>query len=187
MKNQIAALGQGGAFVPGAPAGGDSDHKRYFRGTRRGAPPPCESGRRACHDRPGCGRADVVPKDRKGDARRLAPEMTTGVLQPMALSAPDRIAQIQVPSPAAASALEPGPPDARHWLVPNNRNARSVDPEVRHLRRRLTVRSAWGRVPKFNAAVAAGSPTGFWRMARHPAVQQALRNRYFDSLGPPDS
>jgi len=40
-------------------------------------------------------------------------------------------------------------------------------------------------VPKFNAAVAAGSPTGFWRMAGHPAVQQALRNHYFDSLGLP--
>src|SRR5258705_3584363 len=40
-------------------------------------------------------------------------------------------------------------------------------------------------VPKFNAAVAAGSPTGFWRMSGHPAVQQALRNPYFDSLGLP--
>jgi RNA-directed DNA polymerase len=40
-------------------------------------------------------------------------------------------------------------------------------------------------VPKFNAAVAAGSPTGFWRMSGHPAVQQALRNHYFDSLGLP--
>ena len=40
-------------------------------------------------------------------------------------------------------------------------------------------------VPKFNAAVAAGSPTGFWRMSRHPAVQQALRNHAFDSLGLP--
>src|SRR4051795_10002186 len=40
-------------------------------------------------------------------------------------------------------------------------------------------------VPKFNAAVAAGSPTGFWRMSGHPAVQQALRNAYFDSLGLP--
>jgi RNA-directed DNA polymerase len=38
-------------------------------------------------------------------------------------------------------------------------------------------------VPKFNAAVAAGSPTGFWRMSGHPAVQRALRNHYFDSLG----
>ena len=38
-------------------------------------------------------------------------------------------------------------------------------------------------VPKFHAAVAAGSPTGFWRMSGHPAVQQALRNHYFDSLG----
>src|ERR1700726_3231020 len=37
-------------------------------------------------------------------------------------------------------------------------------------------------VPKFNAAVAAGSPTGLWRMSGHPAVQQALRNHYFDSL-----
>jgi RNA-directed DNA polymerase len=40
-------------------------------------------------------------------------------------------------------------------------------------------------VPRRNAAVAAGSPTGFWRMSGHPAVQQALRNRYFDSIGLP--
>ena len=40
-------------------------------------------------------------------------------------------------------------------------------------------------VPKFNAAVAAGSPTGLWRMSGHPAVQQALRNRYFDSIDLP--
>jgi len=40
-------------------------------------------------------------------------------------------------------------------------------------------------VPKFNAAVAAGSPTGYWRMSGHPAVQQALRNAYFDSIGLP--
>ncbi len=40
-------------------------------------------------------------------------------------------------------------------------------------------------VPKFGAAVAAGSPTGFWRMSGHPAVQQALRNHYFDSIGLP--
>jgi RNA-directed DNA polymerase len=40
-------------------------------------------------------------------------------------------------------------------------------------------------VPKFGAAVAAGSPTGFWRMSGHPAVQQALRNAYFDSIGLP--
>ena len=37
-------------------------------------------------------------------------------------------------------------------------------------------------VSKFNAAGAAGSPTGFWRMSGHPAVQQALRNRYFDAI-----
>src|SRR5512136_988743 len=40
-------------------------------------------------------------------------------------------------------------------------------------------------VSKFHAAVAAGSPTGFWRMSGHPTVQQALRNRYFDSIGLP--
>lgn len=40
-------------------------------------------------------------------------------------------------------------------------------------------------LPKFPAAVAAGSPTGFWRMSGHPAVQQALRNPYFDALGLP--
>jgi RNA-directed DNA polymerase len=40
-------------------------------------------------------------------------------------------------------------------------------------------------VPKFHAAVAAGSPTRFWRMSGHPAVQQALRNSSFDGLGLP--
>ncbi|MBB4200959.1 hypothetical protein GGD83_004788 [Rhodoblastus sphagnicola] len=40
-------------------------------------------------------------------------------------------------------------------------------------------------VSKFPAAVAAGSPTRLWRMSGHPAVQQALRNAYFDSLGLP--
>ncbi|WP_280109957.1 group II intron maturase-specific domain-containing protein [Rhizobium mesoamericanum] len=40
-------------------------------------------------------------------------------------------------------------------------------------------------VPKFRAAIAAGSPTGFWRMSGHPAVQQAQRNHYFKSLGLP--
>jgi RNA-directed DNA polymerase len=40
-------------------------------------------------------------------------------------------------------------------------------------------------VAKFPAAVAAGSPTGLWRMSGHPVVQQALRNGYFDSLGLP--
>ena len=38
-------------------------------------------------------------------------------------------------------------------------------------------------VPKFDAAVAAASPTGLWRMSGRPAVRQALRNRYFDSIG----
>ncbi len=40
-------------------------------------------------------------------------------------------------------------------------------------------------VPHFRAAVAAGSPTAYWRMAGHVAVQQALRNHLFDSLGLP--
>src|SRR5271166_3882067 len=40
-------------------------------------------------------------------------------------------------------------------------------------------------VSEFRAAVAAGSPTGFWRMSGHPAVQAALRNHYFDSIGLP--
>ena len=40
-------------------------------------------------------------------------------------------------------------------------------------------------VQQFLAAVAAGSPTGCWRMSGHPAVQKALRNHYFDSLGLP--
>jgi len=57
----------------------------------------------------------------------------------------------------------------RQWKNGRNR--------FRELRRR--------GVPKFRAAVAAGSPTGFWRMAGHPAVQQALRNSYFDSIDLP--
>jgi Group II intron, maturase-specific domain len=40
-------------------------------------------------------------------------------------------------------------------------------------------------VAKFAAAVAAGSPTGLWRMSGHPEVQQALRNDNFASLGLP--
>jgi RNA-directed DNA polymerase len=40
-------------------------------------------------------------------------------------------------------------------------------------------------VPKVHAAVAAGSPTGILAHVRTPAVQQALRNQYFDSLGLP--
>jgi RNA-directed DNA polymerase len=40
-------------------------------------------------------------------------------------------------------------------------------------------------VSKVLAAVAAGSPTGFWRMSGHPAVQKELRNHVFDSLGLP--
>jgi RNA-directed DNA polymerase len=40
-------------------------------------------------------------------------------------------------------------------------------------------------VPKFQAAPAAGSSKGYWRMSHHPVVQLALRNQYFDSLGLP--
>src|SRR6516165_10369890 len=40
-------------------------------------------------------------------------------------------------------------------------------------------------VSHFHAAVAAGSERGYWRMARHVTVQQALPNAYFDSLGLP--
>jgi len=57
----------------------------------------------------------------------------------------------------------------RQWRTRQNRFA--------ELRRR--------GVAKFAAAVAAGSPTGLWRMSGHPAVHQALRNKYFESLGLP--
>src|SRR5580700_9984917 len=57
----------------------------------------------------------------------------------------------------------------RQWRTRQNRFA--------ELRRR--------GVAKFAAAVAAGSPTGLWRMSGHPAVQQAVRNNYFESLGLP--
>lgn len=41
------------------------------------------------------------------------------------------------------------------------------------------------RIPHYQAAVAAGAPTGPWQMARHPTVQQAFPNAYFASLGLP--
>ena len=56
----------------------------------------------------------------------------------------------------------------RQWRTRQNRFA--------ELRRR--------GIAKFPAAVAAGSPTGLC-MSGHPAVQQALRNNYFESLGLP--
>jgi hypothetical protein len=40
-------------------------------------------------------------------------------------------------------------------------------------------------LPVFGVAVPAGSPTDAWRLSAHPAVQQALRHAYFDSLGLP--
>ena len=57
------------------------------------------------------------------------------------------------------------------WQWGNGKN------RFRELRRR--------GVSEFKAAVAAGSPTGVWRMSRHPAVNSALRNHYFDSIGLP--
>src|SRR5262249_26722224 len=40
-------------------------------------------------------------------------------------------------------------------------------------------------VSHFHAAVAAGARSGYWRMARHVSVPQALPNAYFDALGLP--
>src|SRR3981189_1700101 len=40
-------------------------------------------------------------------------------------------------------------------------------------------------IAKFAASVAAGSPTGLWRMSRPPPVQPPPRNQVFDSLGLP--
>jgi RNA-directed DNA polymerase len=57
----------------------------------------------------------------------------------------------------------------RQWLNGHNR--------FKELRRR--------GVSKFQAATAAGSSTGFWRMSGHPAIQKALRNHVFDQLGLP--
>src|SRR5271163_445888 len=59
----------------------------------------------------------------------------------------------------------------RQWRTRQNRFA--------ELRRR--------GVAKFPAAVAAASPPGLWRMSGHPAVQEALRNAYFEALGRPQS
>src|SRR3954465_12153761 len=40
-------------------------------------------------------------------------------------------------------------------------------------------------VSHFHAGIAAGTGSGFWRMARHVTVQQALPNAFFDALGLP--
>jgi RNA-directed DNA polymerase len=40
-------------------------------------------------------------------------------------------------------------------------------------------------VKTFQAATAAGSAKGFWRMSGHPAIQKAVRNHTFDALGLP--
>lgn len=40
-------------------------------------------------------------------------------------------------------------------------------------------------IPHYQAAVAAGAPSGPWRMAHHGTVQRAFPNAYFDSLGLP--
>ena len=57
----------------------------------------------------------------------------------------------------------------RQWKTGRNR--------FKELRRR--------GVRKLQAAVAAGSPTGYWRMSRHVSVQWALRNHAFAALGLP--
>ena len=57
----------------------------------------------------------------------------------------------------------------RQWQNGHNR--------FKELRRRGT--------SKFQAAVAARSPTRYWRMSGHPTVQMALRNHAFDDLALP--
>ena len=57
------------------------------------------------------------------------------------------------------------------------RQCNNVHKRFKELRRR--------GLSTFQAAIAAGSPTAYWRMAGHVAVQQALRNHHFDSLGLP--
>ena len=58
----------------------------------------------------------------------------------------------------------------RHWKTGRNRYV-----QLRRL-----------GVPHARAAIAAGaSNSNVWRMSRHAAVQQALPNAYFDSLGLP--
>ena len=73
---------------------------------------------------------------------------------------------------------------------------RNLDARIRR-RLRMMIWRQWGNghtryvnlrrlgVPHMRAAIAAGSPTGWWAMSRHVAVQQALPNAYFDSLGLP--
>ncbi|MGZ3489032.1 MAG: group II intron maturase-specific domain-containing protein, partial [Isosphaeraceae bacterium] len=57
----------------------------------------------------------------------------------------------------------------RQW-----KNGRTRYAQLRHL-----------GVSHFHAGIAAGTGSGFWRMARHVTVQQALSNAFFDSIGLP--
>jgi RNA-directed DNA polymerase len=82
------------------------------------------------------------------------------------------------------------------WLLPDPRELTKLEAWIRRRLRSYLWRQ-WRNghnrfkelrrrgVSKFLAAVAAGSPTGYWRMSSHPAVQQALRNYAFDDLGLP--
>src|SRR5262249_15312889 len=65
------------------------------------------------------------------DARHLPPQMSTGMLKTVASPASDGVAQIHVTAAVtAARALEPRPTHTRHWLIPNDRDAGSIDPNI---------------------------------------------------------
>src|SRR5262249_14127762 len=57
--------------------------------------------------------------------------MSTGMLKAVASPASDGVAQIHVTAAmTAARALEPRPTHTRHWLIPNDRDAGSIDPNI---------------------------------------------------------
>jgi hypothetical protein len=90
---------------------------------------------------------------------------------------PHRMARVLrlLPDPARANELEA-------WI--RRRLRLYLWRQWRNGHNRFTELRRFG-IAKFAASVAAGSPTGLWRMSGHPAVQHALRNHVFDSLGLP--
>jgi hypothetical protein len=77
----------------------------------------------------------------------LAMKVPAGIFQPMAPGTPDGVAQVQIPSPAAASTLEPRPADSGDRLVPDDRNTGPVDPKVGRLPAKIDCAAAGQATP----------------------------------------
>ena len=149
LTRKAKAEGQRGEKRGGATGGaqvpGFYHHERWGRAAHR-----AQGSRQVQDENPGYDRPD--PRTKPGaDCRRPRPVSY-------------RLARILRLLPDAACAHEPGSMDTPETTLVSRRQWRNGHNRFKELRRR--------GVSKFHAAVAAGSPTGFWRMSSHPAVQQ---------------